>query len=168
MTRPPDSNNLTHQATPPDSPISVRPERSSAAMSSSKAAMQSPWIYTATNDLNTMTNSLKNTNLVDKFHLFGKLPLELRRKIWGFATPPPWLIMRRPTPSGPKGYTRQVPADPHACKESRKEFLYHPDVSKDHPTYKLIPELLANAKAIFVSIEQDTVMVELNCGLSLP
>ncbi|CZR52582.1 uncharacterized protein PAC_02459 [Phialocephala subalpina] len=63
----------------------------------------------------------------DKFHLFLKVPIELRLKIWGDAAPEPAVIVQRE--SGKVGrqfrYIRStgIPSVLHACHESRTEYL---------------------------------------------
>lgn len=106
----------------------------------------------------------------ESFHLFNQLILEVRRKNWGFATPPPWLIVRglpgrrAEVPHNfPKTaqYIRAVPAVLHACRERRNEFLYRQDVRKNHPTYQPISGLSYTVKnAVFSSMEQDITLID--------
>jgi hypothetical protein len=95
----------------------------------------------------TLTDS-KPSSASQKFTLFGKLPTEIRLKIWGFATPDPCVVVQRESHTSKYCFTfnRPVPAVLHACKESRSEFLEPDDPSTDvslasrrreHPVYKL-------------------------------
>jgi hypothetical protein len=101
-----------------------------------------------------------------QFHHFQKLPLELRQKIRGFATPPPWLITRKIayTPTGFRDthrYTRQVPAVLHTCKESREAFVFVEGVKKDHPTYTIVEGLgKIDYGAVFISMEHDILLIK--------
>ncbi|OHF02634.1 hypothetical protein CORC01_02030 [Colletotrichum orchidophilum] len=73
---------------------------------------------------------------LDHFHLFSRLPVELRLKIWNFNLPPPRVVpircgakslsfashaqSPRPSTSGCTSYAA-LPVNLHACQESRLE-----------------------------------------------
>jgi hypothetical protein len=150
---------------PPDPPSSDRVRRISTKPCFPTTL--SPWIYPSKDDVTAMAASPDNNTTPQDFHLFGKLPLELRRKIWGFTTPPPWIITRNTAYFESNGYIRQVPAVLHACKESREEFLFSEEVQKDHPTFKLVSGLVEHKlEAVFVSMEQDVVVIDSERELS--
>ncbi len=60
-----------------------------------------------------------------QFHVFMRLPPELRQMIWGFASPEPGVVAERDANDILKvvRYVRKVPAILHACQESRNFFL---------------------------------------------
>ena len=81
------------------------------------------------------------------FYFFNKLPLELRRKIWGLVPPLAVIIdgiyyfggLQYDFPELPFSHFR-FPAVLGACKESRAEMMYKEGIKKDHPTYTLLKD----------------------------
>jgi hypothetical protein len=57
-----------------------------------------------------------------EFHLFPKLPTELRLRTWGFVPLEPQIVTQARSAT-PKRSCRRAPAVLHACHESRREFL---------------------------------------------
>ncbi|CAG8948958.1 hypothetical protein HYFRA_00002086 [Hymenoscyphus fraxineus] len=88
-----------------------------------------------------------------RFVYFGALPKELRLAIWAHATPLAYIYMPAPDITT----RRSVPSVLHACRESRDEFLYQRDVTKNHPTYMLVPYNRPGGQRnwIYFSPEQD-------------
>jgi hypothetical protein len=133
-------------------------------MSSSAASSEIMPAAARTNNKSS-ENHLSNINPLKEFHLFAELPFEISRKIWGFATPPPWLIMCKTSfwpivERDAAPYTREVRAVLRACKESREEFLYDEKIRKDHPTFQYVYGLATkNNGAVFISTEQDVVLI---------
>lgn len=116
------------------------------------------------------------------FPLFAKLPVELRLKIWHYATPEPYThqqmipcrsfeyvahkLAGQLPPIATVGFTKSAPTPAllHTCRESRNEFLYitHPTrISHGQEQHPLFGLVFANKKgrASFFSWEQDTMLI---------
>lgn len=96
--------------------------------------------------------------IIAEFHLFPKLPTEMRLEIWHLVEQVPSLVTRRDILKGKYSseYSRPVPAVLHACRESRYEFLARAGVNQRHTTYQLCGGLYEH-QLFFVCMETDTV-----------
>jgi hypothetical protein len=119
---------------------------------------------TSTQDL----ESTEDGNALTEFHLFPKLPTELRLRTWGYASPPPHVFIRRsiydPSPEYLRrrgAYIRPVPAILQVNQECRAEFTHRDGANKNHPTYKLCFGFTQynEKKGVWVSIEHDYMLV---------
>lgn len=85
------------------------------------------------------------------FHSFGKLPTELRLRIWGFAVPDPQVVrqhVKHVKVKGMQGKQLRInyqfsnrPGVLQACAESRREFLLEDEApvpkTMKHPMYRV-------------------------------
>ena len=96
----------------------------------------------ALNALPQIDNS--DTTTRPTFHLFPRLPIEIRLRIWKLAGPKPVIVKQAKALGYKPLYTimhpRPTPAVLHVCQESRKEFLYREDEAanegKNHALYR--------------------------------
>jgi hypothetical protein len=95
-------------------------------------------------DQDSFTLDVSTDDEKPQFRLFLKLPSELRRRIWGFAAPPPAVIdgiyymQAGKTPILSTHPLTAFHALLHVFSESRKAMLYKDGVKTSHSIYQII------------------------------
>ncbi|KAH8792136.1 hypothetical protein F5882DRAFT_460140 [Hyaloscypha sp. PMI_1271] len=107
------------------------------------------------------------------FHLFPKLPPELRLKIWRLNSPEPCVITQLEPLNGYKPLhtimaSRPTPAVLHSCQESRNEFICgnNDPINANRPRYRPFFED-GSGKKVFFSFEVDALHL-MDCKVAEP
>lgn len=132
----------------------------------------SPLSSTSTSTLATNPDVSNAVTTYDIFHLFPKLPVEIKQSIWllSDAVPGPKIIWARASSSFRNSfsawevYHRSVPKVLHICRETRDEFMDFESGGsgkRNHITWRMVEDLNKSSfkGGIFVSLEKDAVVI---------